>query len=108
MPIQLDQDPNAFQVGDLLQHVRNNRLDEPIIGGQNVRLANFTKDYSLDYWFRTSVAQRCDRRQATVSVVNAICATGFFTRTPIVDPHTGRRCKAIVLTAAGRVRSSAM
>lgn len=99
MLITLPHDNNrTFHISTLIQHLINQRRDVIIQGQQSVTFDNLTKQSSLDYWIRASVARKKNTKQAVNDVVNQICATGIFEAVDkLICPDTGRLCKCIRL-----------
>ena len=99
MQITLPEDGNnQFNLSQLIRHLIDVQRPPIITGQQHVVLAQHTKNLSLDYWIRQSVAQNRDTAQATNEVIDQICSTGLFRRSANLHcPNTGNLCGGIEL-----------
>ena len=85
-----------FNEHDLVDYLRASR-DYIIIGAQKDVLAKHHKPNSLDYWLRKR-SRRPDTMQAVDSVIDALVATGLFTKEDsLLCPDSGRKCKGLRL-----------
>lgn len=75
-----------------------------VIGQQKAAKTKHTKPKSLDYWLREFGESR-DTKQADKDFIDDLVKTGLFTRAKVICPTTGRLCKGIELTPAGRKRA---
>lgn len=99
MQITLPEDSNTqFNLSQLIRHLIEVRRTYIVIGQQHVALANHTKDLSLDFWLRSTIANNQDTAQATNELINQIVGTGLFRQTPNLScPNTGNLCNGIEL-----------
>src|ERR1019366_992142 len=91
-----------FNENDLLDHIRASHppRDYIIIGAQKDVLAKHHKPNSLDYWLR-KCSRRPDTMQAVDSVIDALVATGLFTKEDNLPcPDSGRKCKGLRIVRA--------
>ncbi len=99
MQITLPEDGNnQFNLSQMIRHLIGVQRTYIIIGQQHVALAQHTKDLSLDYWIRNTIAQNQDTAQATNDVIDQICSTNLFRRSENLPcPNTGSPCNGIEL-----------
>lgn len=86
-----------FSLEALVQYMENLEDGYMIQGQQNVRYADHTKPFSLDYWLR-QFAVNPDTTQATNSLLATLLATGLFELVnQLICPETGKECKGLIL-----------
>ena len=87
-----------FDENDLIRHIRESSRDYIIQGQQNCKLADHTKEHSLDYWLRINYAANPDTKQAVNEVINDLIATELFEAVRRLRcPGTGNLCKGLRL-----------
>ena len=97
----------GFYAQDLVAHVASMGRDYIIQGQSNCGLAEHRKPSSLDVWLRQGYTRRKDTKQAANEIVDDLVATGLFViEQDLTCPDTGRGCKGLRLTAAGRELAS--
>jgi hypothetical protein len=88
-----------FDADKLVDYIRASGRDYIIQGQQKAALAIHTKPKSLDYWLR-QFAPNPNTKQAEVSVVNALLATGLFVAdSHLLCPDSHRKCKGLRLVS---------
>ena len=93
----------AFDAADLVRHVQSSGRDYIIQGQINCKLDDHRKPSSLDVWLRKNYAATPDTKQAVNQVVKALVETGLFkVERNLICPDSGRPCKGLRLTDAGR------
>ena len=93
----------GFDAKDLVAHVAKSGCDYIIQGRVACVLAGHPKPSSLDVWLRRNYTDRKDMKQAVNQVVPDLVATGLFDETEKPRcPDSGRGCKGLRLTTAGR------
>lgn len=84
---------------DLARYFDENSIGELMIGTRHVTFDNHPLERSLDRWLRSRLKPSCrDTAQATVEVVEALCATGLFRRCETKNSDTDRSVRAIART----------
>ena len=97
-----------FNEYDLVDYIRASHpaRDYVIIGAQKDRLVRHHKPHSLDYWLRKR-SGRPNTMQAVGSIIDALVATGLFTKEDnLVCPDSGRKCKGLRLARGARATSA--
>lgn len=93
----------AFDAADLVHHVCSSGRDYIIQGHRWCKFDDHCKPNSFDFWLRKNYAEYPDRMQAISQVVEALVETGLFrVERNLICPDSGRPCKGLRLTDAGR------
>ena len=86
-----------FNERELVEYIRATPRDYIIQGQQKAAKANHTKPHSLDYWLR-QFADNPDTKQAEMSVIEALVATGLFVSVERLRcPDSGKYCQGLKL-----------
>ncbi len=87
---------NSFHISRLIRHLISVGRDYIIQGQQHVALSDHTKQSSLDYWIRETIANRKDTAQATNNVLEQLCNTDLFSPSENLEcPDNNEKCKGI-------------
>jgi hypothetical protein len=91
----------TFQVGTLIQHLKESGRRYIIQGQAECRFSTHRKPQSLDFWLRRNFARNPDTKQAVNDVIHQLVSTGFFEAGEFPCPDSGRLCKGIRLIRSG-------
>lgn len=91
----------TFDVGTLIQHVRESGRSYIIQGQANCRFSAHRKPRSLDFWLRKNYAKSGDIKQAVNDVMRQLVSSGLFEEGEFPCPDSGRLCKGIRLIRSG-------